>query len=186
MHITRIKEKLCRAVNKEFLVTDMSAFLAAVEDLEAYPMTVRELAATKIGITINDIRKVNEDKTFAKRLKRLLKKWQSLLKPPEASASTILNQLRVFLVNHLIFRDSLINGLRAILSMDEMEELQALPPKRNRNNVRQLLNTLSRKDDITLFIDILRRDHQFYVVKGIERKLTEQKKQLQRNKCLKL
>ena len=179
MHITRIKEKLCRAVNNEFIKTDMGAFLEALTDLEDYPMTVRALAATKIGKTINAIRKkkLNDDKTFAKRLKRLLKKWQTLLNPPEAtvcSGSTILCQLRVFLVQCLIFRDSLINGLRDILTLDELEDLQALPQKCNRNNVRQLLNTLSRKDDITLFIDVLRRDRQLYVVKGIERKLTEQ------------
>ena len=66
--------------------------------------------------------------------------------------------------------------------MDELEELQALPPKRNRNNVRQLLNTLARKYVITPFIDVLRRDHQLYVVKGIERKFIEQK--LQKDKCL--
>ncbi|XP_032236297.1 mediator of RNA polymerase II transcription subunit 26 [Nematostella vectensis] len=74
-----IKTRLDRAVDSEGNVLDMAAVLEIVTTLERLPITKEALETTRIGKTINLLRKKTNNESLAKRAKKLVKKWQSLV-----------------------------------------------------------------------------------------------------------
>ncbi|XP_031573386.1 mediator of RNA polymerase II transcription subunit 26-like [Actinia tenebrosa] len=74
-----IKSRLDRAVDPEGNVLDMAAVLELVSTLERLPITREALEATRIGKTINLLRKKTNNEVLAKRAKKLVKKWQKLV-----------------------------------------------------------------------------------------------------------
>ncbi|KAJ7328229.1 TFIIS helical bundle-like domain [Desmophyllum pertusum] len=90
-----IKTILDRAVDADGNVLDMAAVLEAVTILERLPITKEALEKTRLGKTINLLRKKTTNNELAKRAKGLVKKWQKLVK----------NQLEI-----LRNADSPING----------------------------------------------------------------------------
>jgi len=74
-----IKLQLDNVVDSEGNVLNMAAVIEVVGTLESFLMTKESLEATRIGRTINLIRKRTTSPTLAKRAKKLLKKWQTLV-----------------------------------------------------------------------------------------------------------
>jgi len=74
-----IKLQLDNVVDAEGNVLNMAGVIEVVGILESFLMTKESLEATRIGRTINLIRKRTTSPALAKRAKKLLKKWQTLV-----------------------------------------------------------------------------------------------------------
>ncbi|XP_057299109.1 mediator of RNA polymerase II transcription subunit 26-like [Hydractinia symbiolongicarpus] len=74
-----IKARLDKAVDQEGNVLDMRAVLEIVTYLEKTVMTKEALETTRIGRTINLMRKKTKNEDLSKRAKKLVKKWQALV-----------------------------------------------------------------------------------------------------------
>ncbi|KAK3730756.1 hypothetical protein QZH41_019539 [Actinostola sp. cb2023] len=74
-----IKSRLDKAVDPEGNVLDMAAVLELVSTLERLPLTREALETTRIGKTINLLRKKTNNDDLARRAKKLVKKWQKLV-----------------------------------------------------------------------------------------------------------
>lgn len=74
-----IKLQLDGVVDQEGNVLNMEATLEIVAMLETVLMTKEALETTRIGRTINLLRKKTENEELARRAKKLLKKWQTLV-----------------------------------------------------------------------------------------------------------
>jgi len=74
-----IKARLDKAVDQEGNVLDMEAVLDIVASLEKIIMTKESLEATRIGKTINLMRKKTSNKDLSKRAKKLVQKWQTVV-----------------------------------------------------------------------------------------------------------
>lgn len=74
-----IKTRLDRVVDTDGNVLDMPAVLEAVTILERLPITKEALEKTRLGKTINLLRKKTKNEELAKRAKGLVKKWQKLV-----------------------------------------------------------------------------------------------------------
>lgn len=76
---TEVKKRLDKAVDPDGNVMDLVAVLEIVSILEKLPLTKEALEKTRIGRTINLLRKKTENAELAKRAKKLVKKWQTLV-----------------------------------------------------------------------------------------------------------
>ncbi|XP_068676546.1 mediator of RNA polymerase II transcription subunit 26-like [Montipora foliosa] len=74
-----IKTILDRVVDSDGNVLDMAAVLEVVTILERLPITKEALEKTRLGKTINLLRKKTTNEELAKRAKGLVKKWQKLV-----------------------------------------------------------------------------------------------------------
>lgn len=74
-----IKTILDRVVDADGNVLDMAAVLDVVTILERLPITKEALEKTRLGKTINLLRKKTTNEELAKRAKGLVKKWQKLV-----------------------------------------------------------------------------------------------------------
>lgn len=74
-----IKTILDRVVDADGNVLDMAAVLEVVTILERLPITKEALERTRLGKTINLLRKKTTNEELAKRAKGLVKKWQKLV-----------------------------------------------------------------------------------------------------------
>jgi len=74
-----IKARLDKAVDQEGNVLNLEIVLELVSTLEKLSMTTEALEATRIGRIINIMRKKTANDELSKRLKKLLKKWQTLV-----------------------------------------------------------------------------------------------------------
>lgn len=74
-----IKLQLDGVVDQEGNVLNMEAALEIVATLETVLMTKEALETTRIGRTINLLRKKTVNEELARRAKKLLKKWQTLV-----------------------------------------------------------------------------------------------------------
>ncbi|KAK7495911.1 hypothetical protein BaRGS_00012901 [Batillaria attramentaria] len=74
-----IKEKLLKALNGENNVVDDKAVLEVISILEKYPITRTTLEQTRIGKTVNELRKKIKDEKLAKRAKQLVRSWKNIL-----------------------------------------------------------------------------------------------------------
>ena len=61
---------------------------ALIEELDKVDMTLKVLQKTKIGFTLNSIRKTSSDEGVQKAAKTLLKKWQTLENSPPKKAKS--------------------------------------------------------------------------------------------------
>ncbi|XP_073772383.1 mediator of RNA polymerase II transcription subunit 26-like isoform X2 [Danio rerio] len=76
--IQQLKEQLMQAVDAQNNIQNMVAVLDVICCLESYPMTKETLEETRLGKLINDVRKRSTDKYLVKRLKKLVRRWQTL------------------------------------------------------------------------------------------------------------
>lgn len=74
-----IKEQLLKALNGDNNVIDNKAVLEVISILETYPITRTTLEQTRIGKTVNDLRKKIKDEKLAKRAKQLVRSWKNIL-----------------------------------------------------------------------------------------------------------
>ncbi|XP_028403786.1 mediator of RNA polymerase II transcription subunit 26-like [Dendronephthya gigantea] len=74
-----IKTKLGEAVDPEGNVLNMAAVVEVIGLLERTPLTKEALEQTRIGRTVNLLRKKTDNDDIARRAKRLVKKWQKLV-----------------------------------------------------------------------------------------------------------
>lgn len=74
-----IKARLDKAVDQDGNVLDMEAVLEIVASLEKIIMTKESLEATRIGKTINLMRKRTSNEDLSKRAKKLVKRWQTVV-----------------------------------------------------------------------------------------------------------
>ncbi|CAD5211211.1 unnamed protein product [Bursaphelenchus xylophilus] len=58
---------------------DMDEAYGLLEGLEQIAITVEVLTKTRIGMTVNDLRKKTKDEKLAKRAKALIKKWKAMI-----------------------------------------------------------------------------------------------------------
>ncbi|XP_065657365.1 uncharacterized protein LOC101236819 [Hydra vulgaris] len=72
-----IKARLDKAVDPEGNVLNMEVVLEVVSCLERLAMTSEALEVTRIGRTINTMRKKTQNKELAKRAKKLVEKWRA-------------------------------------------------------------------------------------------------------------
>lgn len=74
-----IKTKLGEAVDPEGNVLNMAAVVEVIGLLERTPLTKEALEQTRIGRTVNLLRKKTENEDIARRAKKLVKRWQKLV-----------------------------------------------------------------------------------------------------------
>lgn len=74
-----LKEKLLKGLDEENNVVDMATVVAVISVLERYPMSREALEQTRIGRYVNELRKKTKDEQLAKRAKKLVKSWHSLI-----------------------------------------------------------------------------------------------------------
>ncbi|KAK9500739.1 hypothetical protein O3M35_001943 [Rhynocoris fuscipes] len=76
-----IKERLLKALDKEYNVVDMAAVLEIVTILERTPITKEALETTRLGRDINELRRKTRNESLAKRTKDLVRRWRDLILP---------------------------------------------------------------------------------------------------------
>ena len=90
--VTIIKKALEKLVKVPDDIPENSS--AFIEELDKLDMTLKILQKTKIGFTLNSIRKTTSDEAVQKAAKTLLKKWQTLENsPPKKSKSDSKNEV---------------------------------------------------------------------------------------------
>ncbi|XP_066997457.1 uncharacterized protein [Anabrus simplex] len=81
---TEIKEKLLKAVDKEYNVLDMGAVVEVISILERTPITKEALESTRLGKYVNELRRKTTNESLAKRAKDLVRQWRHLISPIES------------------------------------------------------------------------------------------------------
>jgi len=76
-----IKEKLLKALDKEYNVVDMVTVLEIVSLLEKTPITKEALETTRLGKYINELRRKTTNDALAKRAKDLVRRWRDMILP---------------------------------------------------------------------------------------------------------
>ncbi|XP_064617168.1 mediator of RNA polymerase II transcription subunit 26-like [Liolophura sinensis] len=84
----QIKDRLLRALDEDNNVVDMAQVLEVISILETYTITREALEQTRIGKTINELRKKTKNEELAKRAKRLVRSWQKLVSGGGDSGAT--------------------------------------------------------------------------------------------------
>uniref|UniRef100_A0A1B6CIZ2 Mediator of RNA polymerase II transcription subunit 26 n=2 Tax=Clastoptera arizonana TaxID=38151 RepID=A0A1B6CIZ2_9HEMI len=78
---SEIKEKLLKALDKEYNVVDMGVVLDIVSVLEKTPITKEALETTRLGKYINELRRKTSNEALAKRAKDLVRRWRHMIMP---------------------------------------------------------------------------------------------------------
>ena len=78
MDISQIQDKLSQTIDNEQNIVDKCSFIQVLRELEHFQMTAQVLTDTRIGRTINNIRKKVTHKPLARALRNLIKKWQGV------------------------------------------------------------------------------------------------------------
>lgn len=78
---SEIKEKLLKALDKEYNVVDMAVVLEIVSILEKTPITKEALETTRLGKYINELRRKTTNESLAKRAKDLVRRWRDMILP---------------------------------------------------------------------------------------------------------
>lgn len=86
-----IKEKLLKALDEDNNVVDMAGVLAVITVLETYPITREALEQTRIGRTVNELRRKTSNDQLAKRAKKLVRNWQKLISASPQSDNCAVN-----------------------------------------------------------------------------------------------
>ncbi|XP_060072285.1 mediator of RNA polymerase II transcription subunit 26-like [Ylistrum balloti] len=86
-----IKEKLLKALDEDNNVVDMAGVLAVITVLETYPITREALEQTRIGRTVNELRRKTTNDQLAKRAKKLVRNWQKLISATPQSDNCTVN-----------------------------------------------------------------------------------------------
>ncbi|CAH1388559.1 unnamed protein product [Nezara viridula] len=81
-----IKERLLKALDKEYNVLDMATVLEVVTILERTPITKEALETTRLGRDINELRRKTKNEFLAKRAKDLVRRWRDLIIPHSEAA----------------------------------------------------------------------------------------------------
>uniref|UniRef100_A0A1B6MCS2 Mediator of RNA polymerase II transcription subunit 26 n=1 Tax=Graphocephala atropunctata TaxID=36148 RepID=A0A1B6MCS2_9HEMI len=81
-----IKEKLLRALDKEYNVVDMVTVLEIVSVLEKTNITKEALETTRLGKYINELRRKTTNDALAKRAKDLVRRWRDMILPQTDAA----------------------------------------------------------------------------------------------------
>ncbi|XP_054274076.1 uncharacterized protein LOC128994704 [Macrosteles quadrilineatus] len=76
-----IKEKLLKALDREYNVVDMATVLEIVSLLERTPITKEALETTRLGKYINELRRKTKNDALAKRAKDLVRRWRDMILP---------------------------------------------------------------------------------------------------------
>lgn len=84
-NVTELTQKLLRALDNKYNVTDMAIVIEVITQLENISITKELLETTRLGKHINELRRKCNDGSLAKRLKELLKKWRSKVLPTPAT-----------------------------------------------------------------------------------------------------
>ena len=84
--VTIIKKALEKLVKVPDDIPENSS--AFIEELDKLDMTLKILQKTKIGFTLNSIRKTTSDEAVQKAAKTLLKKWQTLENSPQKKSKS--------------------------------------------------------------------------------------------------
>lgn len=116
-----IKEKLLKAVDKEYNVLDMGTVVEVITILERTPITKEVLESTRLGKYVNELRRKTTNGALARRAKELVRQWRHLIAQPEGSPSTSSSRLRNGLVPSTHLGGTLSPGLPPSVSN--------LPPK---------------------------------------------------------
>jgi len=107
-----IKARLDKAVDEDGNVLNMAATLEIVAMLEKLTMTKETLETTRIGRTINLMRKKTSSDDLARRAKKLLKKWQTLVNSHLKTLNPSLNRsVQNNPASHSSTPTTLVNGL---------------------------------------------------------------------------
>ncbi|XP_046401324.1 formin-like protein 6 [Ischnura elegans] len=80
---SEIKEKLLKALDKEYNVVDMAAVVEIISILEKTPITKEALETTRLGRYINELRRKTTNEVLAKRAKDLVRRWRDMILPQE-------------------------------------------------------------------------------------------------------
>ncbi|XP_075229700.1 uncharacterized protein LOC142329191 [Lycorma delicatula] len=84
---SEIKEKLLKALDKEYNVVDMAAVVEIVSILERTPITKEALETTRLGRYINELRRKTTNESLAKRAKDLVRRWRDMILPQTEAAA---------------------------------------------------------------------------------------------------
>ncbi|ELU03618.1 hypothetical protein CAPTEDRAFT_186172 [Capitella teleta] len=74
-----LKERLLKAVDQDHNVVNMAEVLDVFSFLERHTISREILEQTRMGLTVNNIRRQTSNKDLAKRARALLRAWQKLL-----------------------------------------------------------------------------------------------------------
>ncbi|ELU01735.1 hypothetical protein CAPTEDRAFT_205333, partial [Capitella teleta] len=74
-----LKERLLKAVDQDHNVVNMAEVLDVFSFLEKHTISREILEQTRMGLTVNNIRRHTSNKDLAKRARALLRAWQKLL-----------------------------------------------------------------------------------------------------------
>ncbi|XP_049783838.1 proteoglycan 4-like isoform X7 [Schistocerca cancellata] len=88
---SEIKEKLLRALDKEYNVINYGAVEEVIGLLENTPVTKEVLETTRLGRYINELRKKTTDEMLAKRAKGLVRQWRHMIMPERQSPAHRVN-----------------------------------------------------------------------------------------------
>lgn len=82
-----IKEKLLKALDKEYNVVDMAAVVEIVSILERTAITKEALETTRLGRYINELRRKTSNDSLARRAKDLVRRWRDMILPTSGATA---------------------------------------------------------------------------------------------------
>lgn len=89
---SQLKQKLSEGLDDDYNVVNMPLVLEVISVLEKYPITREFLEETRIGRSVNEMRRKTSDEQLAKRAKKLVRSWQKVVSGTSESNTSINGQ----------------------------------------------------------------------------------------------